>query len=42
LALEDVLDHKYAVEIPVDATLSQAFEAHYESSPDSYAPSAES
>jgi hypothetical protein len=40
-ALEDVLDHKYSVEIPDDATLCRAFEAHYKRSPESYAPLSE-
>ncbi len=36
--LGDELDQKYSVEIPDDAMLSRAFEAHYKRSPASYAP----
>jgi hypothetical protein len=39
--LAETLDRTYAVKIPDDATLIQAFEAHYDSSPESYAPVAE-
>jgi hypothetical protein len=39
--LEEALDREYAVKIPDDAVLSQAFEAHYKSNPESYLPLAE-
>lgn len=37
-ALEEVLDDRYSAKIPDDATLSQAFEVHYQRCPESYAP----
>jgi hypothetical protein len=39
--LAGTLDRTYAAKIPDDATLIQTFEAHYESSPESYRPVAE-
>jgi hypothetical protein len=39
--LEETLDREYAARVPDDATLAQAFEAHYKSNPESYAPLAQ-
>lgn len=39
--LEETLDFEYAVRIPDDATLFQAFEAHYKANPQSYSPLAQ-
>lgn len=36
--MAETLDRRYAAKIPDDALLFQAFEAHYKSSPESYAP----
>jgi len=39
--LEETLDREHAARVPDDATLAQAFEAHYKSNPESYAPFAQ-
>ena len=39
--LEETLDREYAARVPDDAPLAQAFEAHYKSNPESYAPFAQ-